>query len=160
MRFVIGTFAAIDLFMGVLLLRHAWENSWFSWSPPDSNVWYTEFRPYVTFYPGLLLLVLSAVTTATLAADLRKGRGTRAWMTASALTHLALGQGMLIATFALFSFLFICADPGGCHVIFDPYPPIAIPSLILFIAGALGSSLDLMWRRRETTSLPASSLEQ
>ncbi len=159
MRFVVSAYVGLDFLMGLLLLRHAWDNSWSLWSPSESAVWFLEFRPYPTFYPSLLLLVLGVASLASILEDLRRPEMGYVWLRAAAFSHLVLGAGMLAATFAIFSFLFICADPGGCYTEFAPYPPIAIPSALVFAAGLAGALLDRWWDRRGEAP-PGVAIEQ
>ncbi len=144
---------AVDAAMAGLLLQHAWANSWFRWSPPDSALWYTEFRPYVTFYPGLLLAVLSAVTAAGVAADARS-RTTpgSSWARPSGWAHVALGAAMSVASLVLLSLVYTCSDPGGCGTEVVPYLPVVVPSLVLI---GLGVALVLLDRIGYTGRLRA-----
>jgi sugar phosphate permease len=68
------------------------------------------------------------------------------WLRAAAWTHVVLGAALTGVTLILFSSYFVCPNPGVCRDVFEPYPPLAIPSVIVLVAGICGVAIDRLDR--------------
>lgn len=89
--------------------------------------------------PALLILGLAVASIA--AAGIASRRGTplpRGVPVGIASLHVAVGAATFSIGFFLYSFLFLCGDPGGCSEMFVPFWPLLLPGLALLASGIVG----------------------